>query len=300
MSVSESMDTASRVREALLDVGDGLRLSVLLAEPDGPPRGTLLALHGGGARAAYWHSPVAPDAGLLELGACLGWRVLAPDRPGYGASADRTTQGWSAADQGRLLERALAAVGAGTGPVVLVGHSLGAIVAAHLAARGRPAGLVAVAVGGVPLVFTPEQTQGMAGADLSGPVMTRRSDGPRPDPTMWYGPAGSWDPRLLEHRRALVTGTPTLEFLDARDAPSGLPPLFARISVPVQFAVAAHERTTAPPEALLAAADAALTAAPARDLLLVSGSGHNLSLGGMARAYHLRVLAFAEAALARV
>jgi pimeloyl-ACP methyl ester carboxylesterase len=286
------------VSETLLDVGDGITLSALLAEPADAPRGTLLALHGGGARAAYWHSPLDPEAGLLLMGARMGWRVLAPDRPGYGASADRTGRGWPAAAQGSLLERALSAVGAGGLPVALVGHSLGAIVASHLAARGGPDGLVAVALGGVPLVFTPEQTRTMSGADLSGPVVTRRTGGPRPDPTLWYGPADTWDQRILQHREALVAGTPTAEFLDARDGPSGLPPLFGRIGVPVQFAAAEHERTTAVPEILFGAAEQNLTHAPVKDLVLVRRSGHNLSLGGMARSYHLRVLSFVEAVLA--
>lgn len=274
-----------------------MSLSGLLAEPDEEPRGLILALHGGGARAAYWHSPVDPDSGLLELGARVGWRVLAVDRPGYGASADPDASGLPAAAQGAVLERALAAAGELTTPVVLAGHSLGAIVAAHLAAARRPAGLSAVALGGLPLVYTPEQAARMALADISGPVMTRPPGGARPDPATWFGPAGSWDPQLARHRRALVTRTPSAEFADARDAPSALPAVLARIAVPAQFAVAEHERTAAPADVLLAAARRAL---PGRssDVFMVGDSGHNLSLGRAARAYHLRLLAFAEASVA--
>jgi pimeloyl-ACP methyl ester carboxylesterase len=46
-----------------------------------------VALHGGGARARYWDSPVDPEASLLRAGAAAGWQVVVPDRPGYGASA---------------------------------------------------------------------------------------------------------------------------------------------------------------------------------------------------------------------
>jgi len=273
-----------------------MRLSGLLAEPDGPPRGLIFALHGGGARAAYWHSPVDPGSGLLELGARIGWRVLAVDRPGYGMSADPGSPGLSAAAQGALLEQALAATGQPDLPLVLAGHSLGAIVAAHLAAAGRPPGLTAVAFGGLPLVYTAEQIARMDLADISGPVMTRPTGGTRPDPASWFGPAGTWNPRLTEYRRALVTRTPTAEFLDARDAPSVLPAVLSRIAVPAQFAVAEHEQTTAGASILLGAARQALPGG-GNDVFMVHDSGHNLSLGHAARAYHLRLLAFAEASL---
>src|SRR5690242_7029826 len=66
---------------------DRCRLSGLFAAVIGKPRGTLVALHGGGMNASYFHGSAAPELSLLRLGASLGWNVLALDRPGYGASA---------------------------------------------------------------------------------------------------------------------------------------------------------------------------------------------------------------------
>jgi pimeloyl-ACP methyl ester carboxylesterase len=289
------MSGGTRVQDVVIRLGASA-LSGLLAEPDEAPRGLILALHGGGARAAYWHSPVDPGAGLLELGARLGWRVLAVDRPGYGKSADPSRPGLSAQDQGAVLDEALAAVGEPGSPVVVAGHSLGAIVAARLAAAGRPRGLVAVALGGLPLAYTRAQAVRMARADVSGPVMRRAPGEARADPAIWFGPAGSWDPGLAQHRRELVTRTPTAEFLDAREAPSTLPGVLSRIAVPTQFAVAEHERTAASARVLLAAARRALPAS-GNDVFMVRDSGHNLFLGRAARGYHLRLLAFAEASL---
>jgi hypothetical protein len=47
-------------------------LAGLPAVPIGPRRGTIVALHGGGARARYWDSPVDPEASLLRAGAGPG------------------------------------------------------------------------------------------------------------------------------------------------------------------------------------------------------------------------------------
>ena len=59
-----------------------LWLSALESKPEGVPRATVIALHGGGYSAAYWDSPLDPEASLLTLGADLGYHVIALDRPG--------------------------------------------------------------------------------------------------------------------------------------------------------------------------------------------------------------------------
>ncbi|WP_372349738.1 hypothetical protein [Streptomyces sp. KL116D] len=58
----------------------GIELSGLAAEPAGSPRGLVFALHGGGSRAAYFHSPVDPSGSLLGIAAALGWQAVALDR----------------------------------------------------------------------------------------------------------------------------------------------------------------------------------------------------------------------------
>ncbi|MFN2536677.1 MAG: alpha/beta fold hydrolase [Mycobacteriales bacterium] len=280
----------------LLDVGPA-QLSGLLAEPSGAPRGLIVALHGGGARAAYFDSPVDPASSLIRLAAAAGWRAVALDRPGYGASAALAASRLRVADQVPLIARATAQLRPDACPVLLVGHSLGALVAVHAAALEALPGLVALAIGGIPLRYTADQTERLALINTAG-AHIGRPDGPPPAPADWFGPAGSWDPRLVDHRPDLVTRTPSAEFLDARDCPDLLPPVLGQVRCAVQVAAAEHELTTASATEVLAEARAALVRARSVETLLLKGSGHNLSLGTGARAYHLRVLAFAEEAVA--
>ena len=87
---------------------------------------THVLLHGIGSASASWVGQLAAASGRADL------RVVAWDAPGYGESAALAT---SAPDSGQYAERLWAwldALGA-SGPVVLVGHSLGALMAAKAA-----------------------------------------------------------------------------------------------------------------------------------------------------------------------
>ncbi len=91
--------------------GAGVRLSALLAEPaDGAPRAAVVALHGSGMNAAYFHARADPRLSLLALGPRLGYTVLALDRPGYGRSASAVLDGQRLAEQTRTVRAALAVV----------------------------------------------------------------------------------------------------------------------------------------------------------------------------------------------
>lgn len=106
--------------------GHSVRLDAWL--PDGPARGVLILVHGGGGNGRI----LAPCA-LPALAA--GWRVLAPDLPGYGLT--RPAPGY----RGDYAEwPAVVAELARTepGPVVLMGLSMGGMTAVF-AAKQSPA-----------------------------------------------------------------------------------------------------------------------------------------------------------------
>lgn len=95
---------------------------------EGPPKGTLILVHGGGGHGRV----LAP---LADFAAGLGWRVLAPDLPGYGLSRPASTFRWEYAEWPAVVAEL---ADASDGPVVLMGLSLGgmtAVLAARSAAR---------------------------------------------------------------------------------------------------------------------------------------------------------------------
>ncbi|GGY36921.1 alpha/beta hydrolase [Parvularcula lutaonensis] len=102
--------------------------------PDGVPRGTLLAVHGGGGNGRI----LAP---LCEPAAALGWRVLAPDLPGYGLT--RPAKGYRG-DYGEWIHVIAELAGSEPGPVVLMGLSMGGLTAFLAAQESRNvAGVIA-------------------------------------------------------------------------------------------------------------------------------------------------------------
>lgn len=118
----------------------GGRLAVLEAGPAESPRGTVVLLHGASASAAD------PMAGVGQILAQRGYRVIAFDRPGFGWS-DRLAGAAAAspAVQAAAIGEALDAMA--VGPAIVLGHSWSGALALRLALDrpDRVAGLVLAA-----------------------------------------------------------------------------------------------------------------------------------------------------------
>ena len=105
---------------------DGSRIHYTERRPAGPVRGTVLLLHGASGNQA--------DI-MLALGdrlAALGFRVVAPDRPGHGWSdrPDGAAEAWPAR-QAEVLRSAMARIGVER--AIVVGHSWSGALAADFA-----------------------------------------------------------------------------------------------------------------------------------------------------------------------
>lgn len=111
---------------ALVVLGGGARIHYTERRPSGTPRATIVLLHGASGNQA--------DV-MLPLGdrlAALGFRVIAPDRPGHGWS-DRLDGAADASPalQAQILLRAVEAIG--VSHAIVVGHSWSGALAADFA-----------------------------------------------------------------------------------------------------------------------------------------------------------------------
>ncbi len=284
--------TADEDVEEVVLPARGLELSGLLTVPVGRPRALVLALHGGGMTARYFHGRAHPDLSLLHLGRDLGFSVLALDRPGYGRSSADLPDGLSLQEQAATVFDALDGMASthdtGAG-VFVVGHSYGLKLALHLAAHPRGLTLLGLDGSGAAYRYARELTPGAPSAES---VTERRRD-------LFWGAETLYPPATFQPGMRPVAPVPPIETRESGIWTLGLPALAAELRVPYQFTVAEHEQWWQVTDAALAEYGALFTAAPSVTIQRQPGAGHNISLGWAARAYHLRALAFAEQCLSR-
>lgn len=278
--------SSSDPRPRVVMVG-AVPMSALVAEaPD--PRAVIVAIHGGATTGAYFDCPGNPRLSLLRTAASLGYTAIALDRPGYGASAmyqdemmlpDRRVElAFGAVDE-------IAAPGGRGAGVFLFAHSLGCELALRMAVDERGVDLLGVELAGTGLNHHSD-----AKAVLSQATMTHRPAGLRDllwQPTELYPQevlTGALSAPGVAYEADVVANWARRDFAE----------IAGRVRVPVEFSAADHERVWASSPAELAAIAALFTASPRVVVNEVADSGHNLSVGLNADAYHQRVLSFIE------
>ncbi|WP_433260148.1 alpha/beta hydrolase [Actinosynnema sp. CS-041913] len=286
VSMEPVSTTDGRVRRVRLDAA-GIPLSALLGEPARtPPRAVVVALHGVGMNSGYFHGTAHPDLSLVTLGMSLGCTVLALDRPGYGASAAALPHGQTREEQAAVLHAALASfadrhpVGAG---FFLLAHSYGGKVALTVASRAA-GGLIGLDISGCGHEYA-------APDDLRG---NRPAGGVRRN----WGALRLYPPGTFQAGESVVAPVPEREWADAARWPGVFPDVAAGVRVPVRFTFAEHESWWRHDESAVADLVARFTSCPRVVVERQPDSGHNISLGWAARAYHLKALAFLEECLA--
>lgn len=270
-------------RSITLAAGD-VPLSALFSEPEGSaPSATVVALHGAGMSAGYFHGPAHPDVSLMALGPRLGFSVLAVDRPGYGASAGLLPDGQTVEEQAGTLLAALAAFSTGhaTGAgFFLLAHSFGAKVALT-AARDLGPDLLGVDVSGCGHAYAADT------GDLQRRVWRRN-----------WGALRLYPPGTFQASEGIVSPVPARELADIRGWPKAFRDVAAGVRVPVRLTFAEHESWWHHDERSVTDLRSLFTSSPQVTVDRMPDSGHNLSLGWTARAYHLKALGFFEECLA--
>lgn len=271
---------------------DGIPMSALVSSVR-RPRAVILALHGGAAMSAYFDNPERPRSSLLRTGAALGFTVVALDRPGYGSSAPYAEQFNSHDRRVELVYAALDEVlgdaprGAG---VFLLGHSAGCPLVIRMAAQPRGTELLGVEIAGsgmrhhdYMLGFIDERQR-----DTSVPV--------RPGRGLYdllWKPPNLYPPDVVGGAH-FASATPGYEGAVGQEWFTEFPLLAARIRVPVHYSLGDHEKVWRTDREAMTEIGSLFTASPRVELLKLAGSGHNLSVGTTATAYHLRILSFFE------
>jgi pimeloyl-ACP methyl ester carboxylesterase len=272
---------ARRVPDRWVEADDGARLAVWVHEAAAPPAVTVVLVHGWTLAAAVWDRALAalcadrPDV-----------RVVRYDQRGHGSSSARgraPASGAVPASIGRLADDLAQVVDAlaPTGPLVLVGHSMGGM--ALLAATGRHPGLLADRTQGLVLCSTSAGGLSSAGRPLV-PLMAalaRLPDGvlvPRVPRVLNqranYG--RGVDPELVaavSDALGRPSGRSTGEWfaaLMAHDETAALPAV-AAAGTPVRIIVGDADRLTPVPHARALAA-----ALPQAALQVVPDAGHML------------------------
>lgn len=270
---------------------DDIPMSALLAEAP-QPRAVIVALHGGAANSSYFDCPNQPWLSFLRTGAALGFTVLALDRPGYGASArhaDTMTTPVQRVDLAyAAVDKHLGSRSRGAG-VFVMAHSLGCELAMRMSSDERGLDLLGLEIAGTGRHHHPTAVEILAARNL---------DATRPRKLSGLGRL-LWQPARLypddpPGRARIGSPTPAYEAIAAGSLPTAYPELAAQVRIPVQYTLGDHERVwLSGPEGL---ADIAglFTASPRVVVNEQAASGHNLSIGHSAMAYHLKVLSFVE------
>jgi len=266
---------------------DGVPMSALVAAVE-HPRAVILAVHGGGTSAVYFDCPGHPRLSLLRLAATHDVTAIALDRPGYGVSAlyqdemaqpeKRLALAFGAVDQ-------LVAPGLRGAGVFLVGHSAGCELALRMAVDERGADVFGVEVAGTGMNYSAEAKDILRQA------------------TAIHRPAGLrdllWQPTEL-YPAEVLTGALSAPGVAYEAEVTGnwprrdFPAVAAKVRVPVEYSVADHESVWETTPAALAQIAASFTASPRVVVNEVADSGHNVSVGLVADAYHRKVLSFIE------
>ncbi|MDT5098134.1 MAG: hypothetical protein QOC76_1871, partial [Mycobacterium sp.] len=173
----------------------------------------------------------------------------------------------------------------------LLAHSAGCELGLRMAVDERATGVLGVELSGTGLRYGDE-----AKAVISEATATSRPAGLR---DLLWQPTDLYPPEVLTGGLS-APGAPYEADVTANWPRRDFPDIAGRVTVPVEFSVADHERVWETTPVVTAAIAALFTASPRVVVNEMADSGHNLSVGWSASEYHRRVLSFVgECAAAR-
>jgi pimeloyl-ACP methyl ester carboxylesterase len=271
----------------------GTTISALTAGPQSSQgRPLIAALHGGTYNARYFDVAGSRHGSFMDLAAGLGYSVISFDRPGYGASSALDPDDNTFDRHAKLLADAVgqAASSYGAGGVVLVGHSIGGMIAAMIAASDTPFRLLGASVTGMGAVIRaggPAQALASLPPDATVDLPYDQRD------QVMFGPEFTRTAEGIENAHASYAPVPVRELIQAPNWPEEhLPGVAPRIRVPVHNELAEFDALWDSTAANVEQFAKLLTAAPHVDAGIARATGHSIDHHILGHALHLRQLAF--------
>jgi pimeloyl-ACP methyl ester carboxylesterase len=188
------------------------------------------------------------------------------------------------------VEKIIQDYGAGAG-VVLVGHSIGGMLALCVAAAAPVGTITAVEVSGVGGQLKPGLREMWSSKTEDMPSVTIPADA---HDQMTLGPSGTYFSAQQTRNAELYRPMPTPELISTLAWEDMLPSVAAKVTMPVSITLAEHDNFWQSDADARAGISLHFTAAPSIRTELFDGAGHSIELHRNARAYCLRQLAFAE------
>ncbi|MFD7691608.1 alpha/beta fold hydrolase [Streptomyces sp. NPDC059781] len=274
---------------------DGHKITALTAgpaEPSGKP--LIAALHGGTYTARYFDVAGAPEGSFLDVATAHGHPVVAFDRPGYGGSTPLEPDANTFTRHAELLTGALtqAITRHAADRVLLVGHSIGGMIALMMAASAPGLPLIGVSATGMGAVIP----SGGAAEALGSLPPDETVDLPYEErDKVMFGPAHTYRAEGMRQAHDSYAPVPVRELVQAPAWPKEhLPTVAPRVRVPVHNALAEFDALWSSSPQDVARFAAMFTAAPFVDASVARGTGHCIDHHTLGHALHLRQLAFAE------
>lgn len=274
---------------------DGLQIAGTRRDPaEASARPMIVMLHGGLYTSRYFDVPVSPGGSFVDLASRLGYPTVSFDRPGYGASGKLPPQENTFERQAELLGAAIREV-AGDSGILLVGHSIGGMIALTIAAMDDGPALLGVSATGMGAVIP----SGGASEQLAEAAASSGEDvialPPEACDPVMFGPLDTFDPRVLDAAHATYAPAPAGELIAAsRWAAEKLPQLAPEVRVPVHNVLAEYDALWDTSPESLETFTALFTAAPIVEASLMRAVGHSIDHHKAGHALHLRQLAFAH------
>lgn len=277
-----------------LDSGQAISAFLHLAEHPEQGLPVLVVLHGGTFTSDYFRVACSTAGSFVTVANRNGFHVLAIDRPGYGQSAGLPDAEYAFPHQAALLDTAIAELLPQTpgGEALLVGHSIGGMIALEIAARQPSWALIGVCATGMGARIP----AGGPAEQLGSLPFTGVVDLPVPQrEQLWYGPPGSYSDAAVLEARGSFAPAPMAELVYAPTwAAQRLAAVASDVRVPVHHALAEFDALWDPSPEARETFLAHFGPGASVESEIVQGVGHCIDHHILGSALHLRQLAFAR------